>query len=55
MAGSGNRNQVAEWFVAAARVVGAKHTGGNPPNQDALRYLTQTPSATEGGPEPTEV
>ena len=55
MAGSGNLNQVAEWFVAAARVVGAKHTGGNQPNQDALQYLTKTPSATEGGPEPTEV
>ena len=55
MAGSGNRNQITEWFVAAARVVGAKHTGGNQPNQDALQYLTKTPSATEAGPEPTEV
>ena len=54
MAGSGNRNQITEWFVVAARVVGAKHTGGNPPNQDALQYLTQTPSATEAGPEPTD-
>ena len=54
-AGSGNRNQITEWFVVAARVVGAKHTGCNPPNQDALQYLTKTPSATEGGPEPTEV
>ena len=32
-------------------MVGAKHTGGNQPNQDALQYLTQTPSATEGGPD----
>ena len=51
MAGSGNRNQITDWFVVAARVVGAKHTRGNPPNQDALRYLTKTPSATEGGPD----
>ena len=55
MAGSGNLNQITEWFVVAARVVGAKHTGGNPPNQDALQYLTKTPSVTEAGPEPTEV
>ena len=59
MAGSGNRNQGSrrsktEWFVVAARVVGAKHTRRNPPNQDALQYLTKTPSATEGGPEPTD-
>ena len=55
MAGSGNQDQITDWFVVAARVVGAKRTGGNPPNQDALRYLTKTPSATEVGPEPTEV
>ena len=55
MAGSGNLNQITEWFVVAARVVGAKHTRGNPPNQDAkLQYLTKTPSVTEAGPEPTD-
>ena len=54
MAGSGNQNQITDWFVVVARVVGAKHTGCNPPNQDALQYLTKTPSATEAGPEPTD-
>ena len=50
MAGSGNLNQITEWFVVAARVVGAKHTRGNPPNQDALQYLTKTPSVTRSRP-----
>ena len=54
MAGSGNLNQITDWFVVAARVVGAKHTRCNPPNQDALQYLTKTPSVTEAGPEPTD-
>ena len=53
MAGSGNLNQITEWFVVAASVVGAKHTRRNQPNQDALQYLTKTPSATEACPEPT--
>ena len=57
MAGSGNRNQITEWFVVAglySQGGGSQAHPGNPPNQDALQYLTKTPSATEAGPEPTD-
>ena len=54
MAGSGNRNQITEWFVVAARVVGAKHTRATRPIRMPCSTLTKTPSATEAGPEPTD-